>query len=128
MMDFFLVFLLAFASPAAGFLLPRSPLLGPSQRALVPVPHLQKLQTPRQTAVPGSGPTPLASPVSLAMAKRDASRSGTRRERLDKLAALEEERVETDTGFVLKAAGAFVGLIVLLLVGAFASGLFNDVI
>ena len=53
--------------------------------------------------------------------QRDASRSGTKRERLDKLAELEDTRVGTDKGFVLKAAGAFVGLLAILLVVAFAT-------
>jgi len=60
--------------------------------------------------------------------KFDASKSGTKRERLDKLAALEEERIETDKGFVVKAAGGFVGLCVVLLIGAFASGVFDDLL
>jgi len=50
----------------------------------------------------------------------DKSRSGSKRDRLDKLAELEESRIDTDKGFVLKAAGGFVGLIVILLVAAFA--------
>ena len=57
--------------------------------------------------------------------KRDASRSGTKRERLDKLAELEESRVETDKGFVLKAAGGFVGLIIVLLIVALTSGVLD---
>mmetsp|Transcript_11620 Transcript_11620/g.17322 ORF Transcript_11620/g.17322 Transcript_11620/m.17322 type:complete len:118 (-) Transcript_11620:509-862(-) len=59
--------------------------------------------------------------------KRDVSRSGTKRGRLDKLAELEDSRVETDKGFVLKAAGGFVGFIVVLLVAALASGVLDDV-
>lgn len=59
--------------------------------------------------------------------KRDVSRSGTKRERLNKLAELEEERVETDKSFVLGAAGGFVGLILLLLVVASATGVLDGV-
>jgi len=121
-MEFFFVFLLAYAPPAAAFFSPRTPLLGPSQTALAPAFHLQKLQTPQYTVVPGITLTPSASAVCLAMAKRDASRSGTKTDRLNRLAELDEDRVETDKGFVIKAAGGFVGLIVLLLVVAFASG------
>ena len=51
----------------------------------------------------------------LMMSNRDASRSGTKRERLDRLAELEEDRIETDKGVVVKAAGAFIGLLVILL-------------
>mmetsp|Transcript_8437 Transcript_8437/g.12074 ORF Transcript_8437/g.12074 Transcript_8437/m.12074 type:complete len:114 (+) Transcript_8437:100-441(+) len=65
-----------------------------------------------------------ASPTVL-YERRDASRSGTKRDRLDKLAELEEQRIETDKGFVVKAAGGFVGLILVLLVVAFATGLFD---
>lgn len=50
--------------------------------------------------------------------KGDSSRSGFRRERLDKLAELEDSRVETDKGFVAYAAGAFVVLILLGVVAA----------
>ena len=50
----------------------------------------------------------------------DKSRSGTKRDRLDRLAELEESRIDTDKGFVVQAAGAFVGLIVILLVVGFA--------
>jgi len=49
---------------------------------------------------------------------RDASRSGTKRERLDKLAELEKDRIDTDKGFVVKA---FVALIVILLIVAFTT-------
>lgn len=54
---------------------------------------------------------------------KDVSRSGNRQERLNKLAELEESRVETDKGFVLQAAGGFVAFLVLLLAVAYASGL-----
>jgi hypothetical protein len=55
----------------------------------------------------------------MSQEKKDASRSGTKRERLDRLAELEDSRVETDKGFVVKAAGAFVALIVLGVTFAF---------
>lgn len=53
--------------------------------------------------------------------QRDASRSGTKRDRLDRLAELEDSRVDTDKGFVVKAAGAFAVLIAILLVVAFTT-------
>lgn len=59
--------------------------------------------------------------------RRDASRSGTKRERLDRLAELEEDRIETDKSVVLKGAGAFVGLIFLLLIAAGASGVLDPI-
>eukprot|EP00565_Helicotheca_tamesis_P002374 CAMPEP_0185740846 /NCGR_PEP_ID=MMETSP1171-20130828/38641_1 /TAXON_ID=374046 /ORGANISM="Helicotheca tamensis, Strain CCMP826" /LENGTH=113 /DNA_ID=CAMNT_0028412775 /DNA_START=125 /DNA_END=466 /DNA_ORIENTATION=+ len=59
--------------------------------------------------------------------KRDVSRAGTKRERLDKLAELEDSRVETDKSFVLKAAGGFVAFIVVILVVALTSGVLDDV-
>jgi hypothetical protein len=64
---------------------------------------------------------------SVLMAQRDKSRSGTKRERLNRLAELEESRVETDKSFVGLAAGGFVGLLVLLLVVAFASGVMDPI-
>lgn len=59
--------------------------------------------------------------------RRDASRSGTKRERLDRLAELEEDRIETDKSVVLQGAGAFVGLIFLLLIAAGASGVLDPI-
>ena len=59
--------------------------------------------------------------------RRDASRSGTKRERLDRLAELEETRIETDKSVVLKGAGAFVGLIILLLIVAGATGVLDPI-
>lgn len=59
--------------------------------------------------------------------KRDASRSGTKRERLDRLAELEESRIETDKSVVLKGAGAFVGLLILLLIVAGATGVLDPI-
>jgi len=59
--------------------------------------------------------------------KFDASKSGTKRERLDRLAELEEDMIETDKSTVLKGLGAFVALIVLLLIGAAASGVLDPV-
>jgi len=67
----------------------------------------------------------------LAAMKKDkqqgVSSSGYRQDRLNKLAELESERIETDKGFVLKAAGGFVGFIVLLLVAAYAGGILDQV-
>ena len=76
-----------------------------------------------QTSVRRVNSDTLASSLSLNMAdgQRDASRSGTKRDRLDKLAELEESRVDTDKGFVIKAAGAFVVLIGILLAVAFTT-------
>jgi hypothetical protein len=65
-------------------------------------------------------------PTLLLLAKRDSSRAGTKRGRLDKLAEREEEMIETDKGVVLKAAGGFVGLIVVLLIAAAAGGVFDE--
>lgn len=65
-------------------------------------------------------------PVTILLAK-DKSRSGTKRDRLNKLAELEDSRVETDKSFVGLAAGGFVGLILLLLAVAFASGVLDPV-
>lgn len=59
--------------------------------------------------------------------QRDKSRSGTKRERLDKLAELEDSRVETDKSAVGLAAGGFVALIVILLAVAAATGLLDPV-
>mmetsp|Transcript_14084 Transcript_14084/g.17242 ORF Transcript_14084/g.17242 Transcript_14084/m.17242 type:complete len:123 (+) Transcript_14084:77-445(+) len=60
-------------------------------------------------------------------AKVDMSKSGNKRDRLNKLAELEEEMVETDKSFILKAAGGFVALLLVLLVVAFASGVVDPV-
>lgn len=73
-------------------------------------------------------PTPVTGIQTLLMAQRDSSRSGTKRERLNKLADLEDERVETDKGAVLKAAGGFVGLCIILLIAAFFGGVFDGLI
>ena len=53
--------------------------------------------------------------------------SGFRQERLNKLAELEDSRVETDKGFVLKAAGGFVAFLILLLGAAYAGGVLDHV-
>ena len=66
-------------------------------------------------------------PRTVLFERRDASRSGTKRERLDRLAELEEDRIETDKSFVLKGAGAFVGLIFLLLIVAGATGVLDPI-
>ena len=58
----------------------------------------------------------------------DASRSGRKRERLDRLAELEEERVTTDKDFVIKAAGGFVAFLLILLGAGFAGGVFDDLL
>jgi hypothetical protein len=59
--------------------------------------------------------------------KQGVSSSGYRQDRLNKLAELEDSRIETDKGFVLKAAGGFVAFLVLLLAAAFASGILDQV-
>lgn len=58
---------------------------------------------------------------------KDMSKSGNRRGRLNKLAELEEDMVETDKSFILKATGGFVALLLVLLVAAFASGVIDPV-
>jgi hypothetical protein len=59
----------------------------------------------------------------MANEQRDVSRSGTRKERLNRLAELEKDRVDTDKGFVVKAAGGFVGLLlILVLIGVTVYG------
>jgi len=78
----------------------------------------------KQTVRPPRG-TPLV--LSEKKETRDVSRSGTRQERLNRLAELEESRVETDKGFVLQAAGGFVAFIVLMIVAAYASGLLTQI-
>mmetsp|Transcript_24086 Transcript_24086/g.45779 ORF Transcript_24086/g.45779 Transcript_24086/m.45779 type:complete len:142 (-) Transcript_24086:46-471(-) len=57
---------------------------------------------------------------------RDVSRSGTKRERLNRLAELQEDEIATDKSFVLKAAGGFVALLVLITIIGAASGAFDD--
>jgi hypothetical protein len=78
--------------------------------------------------------TPLA--VLLLTNKKDAGSgpksrgvgsSGYKTDRLNKLAELDEDRVETDKSFVLKAAGGFVAFLVLLLVLAFTSGVLDQI-
>ena len=70
----------------------------------------------------------MASTAIVLMAQKDKSRSGTKRERLNKLAELEDSRVETDKTFVGLAAGGFVGLLVLLLLVGLATGVFDSLI
>ena len=53
-------------------------------------------------------------------------RSGNKRERLNKLAELQEDEIKTDKKFVVAAAGGFVGLTVILLAVGFASGVFDS--
>jgi hypothetical protein len=60
--------------------------------------------------------------------KGGASKSGNKRDRLNKLAELQENEVVSDKGFVLKAAGAFVGLIVILVGVGAASGVFDQLL
>lgn len=60
--------------------------------------------------------------------RRDASKSGNKRARLDKLAELQEDEKVTDKGFVVKAAGAFVGLCVILVGVGFATGVFDQLL
>jgi len=73
-------------------------------------------------------PTPATGFQTLLMAKNDSSRSGSKRDRLNKLADLEDSRIETDKGAVLKAAGGFVGFCVILLIAAYFGGVFDDLI
>ena len=73
-------------------------------------------------------PTPTTGFQTVLMAKNDASKSGSKRERLNKLADLEDSRIETDKSAVLKAAGGFVGLCIILLIAAFFGGVFDGLI
>lgn len=70
--------------------------------------------------------------VSLRAIKKEkpqgVSSSGYKTDRLNRLADLEESRKETDKGLVLTAAGGFVGLILVLLIAAYASGMFYEVL
>jgi hypothetical protein len=66
--------------------------------------------------------------TSLLEKKGGMSSSGNKRERLNKLAELQEDTKETDKGFVIKAAGAFVGLIVILVGVGAASGVFDQLL
>lgn len=54
---------------------------------------------------------------------KDPSRSGTKRDRLNRLADLQEDTVETDKSVFIQAAGAFVLLIVVSIAVAASSGL-----
>ena len=83
-------------------------------------------QTSTNNAINPSNRSPREEPTKL-FERRDASRSGTKRERLDRLAELEESRIETDKSVVLKGAGAFVGLIILLLIVAGATGVLDPI-
>ena len=64
-------------------------------------------------------------PSSCLFAKKDVSRSGTKRDRLDRLAELEDERITTDSSLVLKGGAAFLGIIVLGVIVAFSSGVLD---
>ena len=83
-------------------------------------------QTSTNNAINPSNRSPREEPTKL-FERRDASRSGTKRERLDRLAELEESRIETDKSVVLKGAGAFVVLIILLLIVAGATGVLDPI-
>jgi hypothetical protein len=103
-----------------------------------PVPHTTMLTSSSRrmsdyyAKKTSSTTTTTSTPTSLFLEQErrgaDVSRSGNKRERLNKLAELQEETVETDKGFVIKAAGAFVGLIVILVGVAAASGVFDQLI
>ena len=54
---------------------------------------------------------------------KDPSRSGTKRDRLNRLADLQEDTVETDKSVFVKGAGAFVLLIIVSIAAAASSGL-----
>lgn len=54
---------------------------------------------------------------------KDPSRSGTKRDRLNRLADLQEDTVETDKSVFIQAAGALVLLIVVSIAAAASSGL-----
>ena len=90
------------------------------------VPQALTHQTGRNSVINPSNFSPREESTKL-FERRDASRSGTKRERLDRLAELEETRIETDKSVVLKGAGAFVGLIILLLIVAGATGVLDPI-
>eukprot|EP00978_Attheya_sp_CCMP212_P040388 scaffold219843_cov53-Attheya_sp.AAC.4 len=97
--------------------------------AFVTPAHLQRGVVATRFGVPSPSQSAASSTTTFALfAKKDASRSGNKRERLDKLAALEEEMVETDKSFVLQAAGGFVAILVVLGVIAASSGVLDPVI
>ena len=74
------------------------------------------------TPVPTQTTRSITSSLTI-LAAEDPSRSGTKRDRLDRLAELEDERLETDKSFVVQAAGIFVVLLLALLAAAASSGL-----
>eukprot|EP00550_Attheya_septentrionalis_P001332 CAMPEP_0198289434 /NCGR_PEP_ID=MMETSP1449-20131203/7610_1 /TAXON_ID=420275 /ORGANISM="Attheya septentrionalis, Strain CCMP2084" /LENGTH=117 /DNA_ID=CAMNT_0043987751 /DNA_START=115 /DNA_END=468 /DNA_ORIENTATION=+ len=96
--------------------------------AFVTPAHLQRGVVATRFGVPSTIHPSQSAASSALFAKKDASRSGNKRERLDKLAALEEEMVETDKSFVLQAAGGFVAILVVLGVIAASSGVLDPVI
>lgn len=83
--------------------------------------HLVTPQVRSSSAIPTATTWRAAHSTAL-YSKTDPSRSGARQERLNRLAELEEDRVETDKSFVLKAAGGFVAAIVLAIALAAVSG------
>lgn len=89
--------------------------------------HAFLVPAPVTLSVKTRGRREQTSRTSTILMARDKSRSGTKRERLDRLAELEDSRVETDKSFVGLAAGGFVGLLLLLLVVAFASGVMDPI-
>lgn len=58
--------------------------------------------------------------------KFDASKSGNKRERLDRLAELEESKVETDSTFVYAVGGGFIAIMVILFGIALSSGVIDE--
>jgi len=111
----FLIALIFSACAVSGF----APLTGTFHRTDIQV----RSVTPSNLSVPPSR----VESATVLFERRDASRSGTKRERLDRLAELEENRIETDKSVVLKGAGAFVGLIFLLLIVAGATGVLDPI-
>ena len=66
-------------------------------------------------------------PFVLKMAPRDPSRSGTKTERMDRLAEMEKlGSVDQDNSVFIQAAGAFAALIVIAIAAAAASGLLTQ--
>lgn len=66
--------------------------------------------------------------LALQMAPKDPSRSGTKRDRMDKLAEMEKlgAKSEGDNSVFIKAAGGFVAFIVIAIAAAASSGLLTQ--
>jgi hypothetical protein len=69
----------------------------------------------------------IISSSSLFMANKDPSRSGTKKDRMNRLAEMEDlGSANDDKGVFIKAAGGFVALIVIAIAAAASSGLLTQ--